>query len=515
MKPVEPQILAAGIDGGDDDAPLGLVFPQTLEGDLGDVEGAAAPVGGGRHAATGETERGESQNERGYRQTERTESGGAGKTHGANIPGRGRETPGDVPGAGARRAAAPRLWWCNADFDLTLAHGGGKVPAPILAAARGMAWHMWPALAPGDALLVDAPPPPGFAEGLRAQGLAPPRFVTESVPPPDELAGALFTPFGWNDAAHACRNSLMQTGWSLAPVAAPAPDVVRRVNSRAFASGLERNLFGDDAGVFCADHRAIDRWLNEAPRGRHVAKGNHGHAGIGQHRFAVPAAGSFPADLARVLRRLAARHGGVLVEPERKVLNEWGVLFRLARDGRLSPLRVHRLLSDSAGGFAGALIDPGDDPVWRTVRDEARDAIVRIAAALHAAGYHGPVGIDMFLHEHYGIPKLRPLVDLNARQSMAYPAHGLAARFPGRVVLVRQFPATMLRARGILDDLGVMRYRDTLAFDSRARRGMIWLSPGLALSRHSFAFIGDSVADVFLMQDIFLVDASRCGKAVC
>ena len=118
----------------------------------------------------------------------------------------------------------------------------------------------------------------------------------------------------------------------------------------------------------------------------------------------------------------------------------------------------------------------------------------------------------MFLHEHYSIPRFRPLVDLNARQSMAYPAHGLAARFPGRAVLLRQFPATMLRARGLLDDRGVMRYRDALAFDSRACRGMIWLTPGSVFSRHSLAFIGDSVADVFLMQDIFFDDASSGGK---
>src|SRR5690606_35617654 len=185
--------------------------------------------GGDAAAAEDErAERGEGEKED-VGQTKRMGLGGAGETHGVNLPRSGRETRRDA--AGARR-----LWWCNADFDLALAHGGGKVPAAILAAARGMAWHMWPALAPGDALLVDAPPPRGFLEGLRAQGLAPPRFVVEGNPPPADLAGARFTPFGWNDEAHARLESLARAGGRLAPAGGPSPDVVRRANGRALGS---------------------------------------------------------------------------------------------------------------------------------------------------------------------------------------------------------------------------------------------------------------------------------------
>src|SRR5690606_17612272 len=105
-------------------------------------------------------------------------------------------------------------------------------------------------------------------------------FVVEGNPPPADLAGARFTPFGWNDEAHARLESLARAGWRLAPAAARSPDVVRRVTGRDVGLGLERELFGADAGSFCADARAIDRWLQEAPAGRYVAKGNHGHAGI-------------------------------------------------------------------------------------------------------------------------------------------------------------------------------------------------------------------------------------------
>src|SRR5690606_29065518 len=58
MKSFERKVLVAGVDGGDDDAPLGLVFPEALKGDLGDVEGTALPVGTSCHAATGQHDHG-------------------------------------------------------------------------------------------------------------------------------------------------------------------------------------------------------------------------------------------------------------------------------------------------------------------------------------------------------------------------------------------------------------------------------------------------------------------------
>lgn len=499
MKPVEGKPFSVGIDGGDDDAPFGLVFPESLEGDFGDVEGTAPPVGGGGHATTAEEKGGgerESGDGTGKREAEHRE-----KIH---IP----AAPGDAPGPA-------RAWWCNADFDLTLAHGGGKVPAKILQAARAMAWPMWPALGPRDTLLVPQAAPPGFVEELREKGLAPPRFVvmpaeddTLSVPHalpsvlPAEAASLRFTPFGWNAAA-------ALNAQSAAPAAHPPLEVVRRVNSRAFGAELERSLCGADAcaAAWCPGEKAVRAWLESAAPGRYVAKGNHGSAGIAQLRFELPPAlARRPASLDAALKRLAARHGGVVIEEELAVEREWGVLFCVGRDGRRGAVRRHRLLSAAEGGYAGALVLPSRETAAEALfnphRARALGTVDGVARALSSQGYFGPVGIDMFTYRVPHAPdvvRFRPLVDLNARQSMAWPAHGLATRYPDRAVLFRQFSATMRLQDG--RTMSNWTIRDNLSFNPLTRRGALRMTPLLPFARVSWAIIGHDEADVLAQHD--------------
>jgi hypothetical protein len=58
-----------------------------------------------------------------------------------------------------------------------------------------------------------------------------------------------------------------------------------------------------------------------------------------------------------------------------------------------------------------------------------------LARALDAIGYFGPVSVDAYVFSSPEGPRLRPTVDINARHSMALPAHGLADRLPGRTLL--------------------------------------------------------------------------------
>jgi hypothetical protein len=230
-----------------------------------------------------------------------------------------------------------------------------------------------------------------------------------------------------------------------------------------------------------------------------VAKGNHGHAGIGQMRFKLPFDSMEATVRIGQLKRIASRHGGIVIEQEQVVGREWGLLFRMGRGGGLSEFRIHRLLSGAAGGYAGSLVLPGPDPELAPHRAAVESSARRIASALHRAGYFGPVGIDLYIHETREGPRLRSLVDLNARQSMAWPAHGLAARFPGRAILMRQLPASELCVP--LGYEGLRERCDKLSFDRPGGRGAVWLTPLLPLSRHTLAFIGDSEAEVLKIQD--------------
>ncbi len=364
------------------------------------------------------------------------------------------------------------------------------MPAKILTAARGMAWHLWPALRQEDSLIVPEPPPEGFLEALAGQGLAPPRFVTDAGvgAAVRENPRFLFTPFGWNAEA-VRRNAELPV-----PASHPDPGVVRRVNSREFGLELEQRLFPESAcsAVFCADRIALVRWLVAAQPGEYVAKGNHAHAGIGQLRFRLP---GDPIRLKASLSRLCSRHGGVVIELRQQVLREWGILFRIARDGSRSGVRVHRLLSGAQGGYDGALVLPGGDPDFAPYRESAMDAVDAVARALFREGYFGPVGLDMYAHATDGTAGFRALVDINARMSMASPVHGLSVRFPDRVVFYMHLSARI--SRRALGQVTKRKIIDEMSFDHSAQQGVIRLSPLLSFSaRCSLACIGDTAAEV-------------------
>jgi hypothetical protein len=512
MKSVDPEVFRVGIDRRELDAPIGLVFPEPDKLDAGHIEGAAAPIGGGGHATTDQQTGGE---------------GGEGEEGSAESEALGKTVGHGIKVQSPRPQLQARLWWCNADFDLTLAHGGGKVPAKILEAARGMSWPLWPALAPGDALLVPAPPPAGYVEYLTEQGLTPPHFRTDpagavyanETPPaasvvdlknPD-TSDYTFTPFGWNAEA-ANRNAVRKN-----PASHPDPEVVRRVNSRAFSMELESALFGEAAcpARFCDSRAAIEPWIATARPGRYVAKGNHGHAGIGQLRFAVDAAHAAPE---KALQRLRERHGGIVIEEAHQIEREWGVLFRVGPESgpavfsKALPkaFRVHRLLSDASGGYTGALGGPAvvEDPVWIRIRSEVAAGVQKISDALSREGYFGPAGIDVYTHRRaHGETQLRVLVDLNARMTMAWPLHGLIARVPHQTVLLWQVPTSEIQLPSGYDSLKT--FSDKLSFGSEANRRLIWVTPLLPLTRHTLAFIGAHEGDVMDMQAKFPLKHSR------
>jgi hypothetical protein len=123
---------------------------------------------------------------------------------------------------------------------------------------------------------------------------------------------------------------------------------------------------------------------------------------------------------------------------------------------------------------------------------------------LHREGYFGPVGVDVYGYMEGETMRLRPLVDLNARLSMAAPAHGVAARVPGKAVLYRQFSTTQGMPKMLLAAQTSRGVNLTRSFDKS--RGVIWLTPLLSsITRHAVAYVG-SDDGVLEMQRMARID---------
>lgn len=312
----------------------------------------------------------------------------------------------------------PRLFVGNFDFEHRLACGGGTIPRHLDRLNAELA-PVWTAIAePGDAVWTPLPIAPTCFERLSKLGL--PRLTR--VDDPSTLPG-------WYDLVFWGENEWSrETGrrWCMRHGACD-PTVARRVNSRRFKFALERQLGVELEGSAVAETpeelaAAIAR-LN-AERGW-MLKGEFGGAGR-EVRFA---AGSLSgADVAWAKNRF--RRGLVVtVEPRLDCVEEAGMQFHIGRSGEVSFEAVTPLMSRPSGGYLGNRFD--DDSALPASWADAIGVGGRVAEAVAAEGYFGPLGIDAMRYRAAdGTICVRPLQDLNARYTMGRIALGLR-RFPG------------------------------------------------------------------------------------
>lgn len=205
----------------------------------------------------------------------------------------------------------------------------------------------------------------------------------------------------------------------------PSLEVLRRVNSRAFAAGLGPTL---PSSAFVTDFDAARALLEGAPAIGDAwrVKRAFGMAGRGQR--VVVASRPSDQDLAFVKASLV--EGGVQVEPNVAIEREY------AMHGMLSaPVPTE---SSAHGGALrlGRLVEQRCDPrgVWlsteplheptpeeKAIGVRLAEEAARVGAALIEAGYFGPFGIDAYVYrDGEGGLALQPRSEINARYSMGF-----------------------------------------------------------------------------------------------
>lgn len=269
-------------------------------------------------------------------------------------------------------------WILNLDADVELEAGPGYAPTrAVLAAMEVHAARLAETLLlPGDVWL---------RPGSEARGMIGRAFC----PTPRALA------------------ELRRHG--VEPVRAPSFEVLRAVNSRAF---LPSKLPGS---VFVRELAEATRVLaTEPPEGSAWRiKRAFGMAGRGQ-RVAR-------GDLSFLAAWLVE---GVVIEPEVSIVSEWARHALLAEDGTLAMGRLVHQVCDARGQWLRS--EPGEEP---TIERALAEELVEVGAALHAAGYFGPFGVDAYLYRRRaGGLALQRRSEINARYSMGWPCGMPGAR---------------------------------------------------------------------------------------
>jgi hypothetical protein len=284
--------------------------------------------------------------------------------------------------------AARIAWVLNLDADLELGARASYAPTKKVRAAM-------------------KPHVTQLAASLLGQGDV---LIDEDAPSPDTrgLIGRAFSP------TPRALGILRRAG--AVPEAHPSLDVLRRVNSRAFAAALDPTLPG---AAFVTELGVAQAMLDAAPVVGDAWRVKHPFGMAGRNQRVLSPASRDDADLAFV--RLALAHGGAQIEPNVAIVEEYAIHGVLTAEGSLRAGALVRQRCDARGAWIATERIPAEAVLAVDVRDRMSAEIASVARALHGAGYFGPFGIDAYAYrDGEGAVRLQPRSEINARYSMGF-----------------------------------------------------------------------------------------------
>jgi hypothetical protein len=186
----------------------------------------------------------------------------------------------------------------------------------------------------------------------------------------------------------------------------PSHEILRRVNDRGFCASLGQTL----GGVFVRSLDDALRVLECTPPfgdGWRVKRA-FGMAGRGQWK--IPAGGPRTAADHAFLRAAAE---GLQIEPNVPIDRELALHGIVSERGDLRLGRLVEQVCDARGRWQSSHLARDEVP-------EIGAEAIRVAEALHRAGYFGPFGIDAFLYRTATGLQLQPRSEINARYAMGF-----------------------------------------------------------------------------------------------
>jgi hypothetical protein len=279
-------------------------------------------------------------------------------------------------------------WVLNLDADLEL--GAGQTYAPrrgVKLAMRAHAKRLASSLLGPDDILIDESSASRSARGLLGRAFCPTPRALDAL----RRAGA-------------------------DPEAHPPFEVIRRVNSRAFAASLGPTM--PDA-AFVTDLEAARTILERRPAVGSAWRVKHAFGMSGRNQRVVGPSSVTDSDLAFV--RTALTQGGIQLEPDVAITDEYAIHGLIAQNGSL---RIGALVRQRCN-LRGAWVSTERVDVPCEVLGDIPARMQRetdlVAGALSREGYFGPFGVDAFCYrDREEKIHLQPRSEINARYTMGF-----------------------------------------------------------------------------------------------
>ncbi|MFW5808584.1 MAG: hypothetical protein ACOC2H_10370 [Spirochaetota bacterium] len=313
------------------------------------------------------------------------------------------------------------LFYCNTDFDAGMKM---QIPRALHRTVGALSYLFVPLSVPDDTVLVSASCSKNYLAYLDNCGI---QHGTVLLDDGFRDTGAgKYTVWGWD-----------RRTYERFPHADERidPDIVRRVNSREFSLALERTM--SKRGPVPVSSVADCLRASESTGIPFVVKPVYGSSGRGF--VLVENCEELPKKRALLERTLSC--GGGTAERWHRRTGDFSFGKSVFHTEAKSP-SIRRLENSRIGLFSHITVsDSCDVPLPDAVsRRTLADVYQTAADALHGAGYDGPFGIDGYVYEENGTPKVRYMCEINCRMTMADVAYGFLARYPAayaRIISVK------------------------------------------------------------------------------
>ncbi|MGC4939497.1 hypothetical protein [Kribbella sp. DT2] len=310
-------------------------------------------------------------------------------------------------------------WWRPDDLAVLPSVGGGD---PTVATMDELLAGF---CAPGDLLItrrpVDADLLAGYGVAFDHQSVDTPGPgpIEQYLPPLNQVPApyAVLTPFP----------------------SLPSPEIVAQVNSKTWSNNLVVELGLPGAGQVVRSPDELVAAVTDFPA---LVKDPYGVSGRSLLEITTP--GILRA-IERVLRKQPDKRVELVVQKKYPKKHDFSGHLQLGQDGTWEFLGLQQMTNKGfrhhgSGPAPSALIDEG----WYA------DSLGDVVAALHAAGYWGPVGVDAMLLDDDSVV---PVLEINARQSLGLLALHLNRRSDDLTAHLWQLELNLAPGKGIRDVL--------------------------------------------------------------
>ena len=311
-----------------------------------------------------------------------------------------------------------KTFFVNTGFDLNLG-GITNIPKALQNTISEIVLHWIIAGNSGDNLISDLELDKEYYQYLDSHSISHAYIQKHSTPDPKMQ----FECFGWDQEARA-----LAANYSTPSSPPPSLSSVIKVNSKQFSSILQQKLTGNSSFVVTEIPQ-----LQEAPfQVPWMLKSIHGNSATGNKIVS-----SIKESPIAWIKNQLKTHGELLIEPFDTRICDFGSTFELTPKGEILNPDYYELINTKNGTFKG--IQNVTKPKLLELQKKISPAHTLIAKELHKSEYFGPVNLDSYEYRNGKTLEFRPIVEINARQSMSRIFLSIQNKIPSSTHILWEF----------------------------------------------------------------------------